>query len=276
MSVTKSAKGLFWAPGETIELSMSEMPYENKYGDVVEWVIGKKKFEHFILDDQTGKKNRVNCEGMGKCTHCTPGNKATIKFMTIARMDGKEFYCDMGASLTRMIGERMHQMTEMGIADADALATVFIVRKLPDRPYWQVNIRPRQAPKPAPVPTQESCGGIALTGPNTVKGTPAPVPKALVTAPVDDLDLEDDLLNADLVATVETETKLTAAEVDKLAAYEDALKKKLASNPKYAARVQIANALKVSGWSSKKIEAAHAFYDYTTGKFTMQSGSVEA
>lgn len=254
MSFTKSAKGVFWQANETMELQMTAMPYENKYGDVVEWIVGEKKWDHFI-DAPEGKKKRVTCEGMGKCTHCSGSNRATLKLLTIVKMGDKEYYCDMGVSLARLVGDRMHMMQEMGKSPEEIMDTVFIIRKLPDRPYWQVNVKPAQAKPAAP----------------TVKPTPAPAKAAPVpvkTSDLDDLDAADDLLNETV--------KLSEKEVDHLRKYENTLILKLSKDPHYNGQTQVSIALKNSGWPSAKIEVAHRFFDYATGQFKLHPGLIEA
>jgi hypothetical protein len=221
MSYTKSEKGIYWKAGEVLELRMTKMYTINKYKDTAEFVIGDKKFEHF-LKSPDGKFTVVSCEGKD-CPHCKEKNKAVVKFVTTVMEGGKEYYCDLAVTLSRELGKLQKTAKDFGRTDADVLDTLYRVKKLSDRPWWEVEMV-AGAPKKASVPI-------------------------------------DDLPDLDTMDGDTAESPLfTKEDRGLLLRYEGQIRNNLKKNPTWDFKAALRNAFKNAGWDADKQEKAIALF----------------
>jgi len=139
MTTSNSGKYLYWEPGETINIKLTEMYKVRKYRNTEDVVVGEAVWKHF----RKGESPMI-CSNDRKCLQCKAGLKPIIRFSTsvILMDDGEEYFCELPISLSRMLAEKQVAFEEAGLDEDDILEKVFMVKKFKEvvAPYWEVKV----------------------------------------------------------------------------------------------------------------------------------------
>lgn len=147
MTISETGKYLYWTPGETVDVRLTELYNVRKYGrNVEDYVIGEAVWKHFKKGESP-----IICTNDRKCGYCKTGMKPIIRFSTsvIFADDGEEYFCEMPISLSRILAEKQVAWKEAGMSEEDILSKTFRIRKFKDviAPYWEVKVIDNTAKK---------------------------------------------------------------------------------------------------------------------------------
>lgn len=124
---------LYWKDvGETFDLRFREyyQLYNNKP------FIGKVIWRHIFR----GGQRPFQCYQNDTCPFCKKGWKPTARYVTQVEMNGKLYNTELQASVGSQVAEKQRDLERCKIPKEDILATVYRIRKVDGRPFYEVSI----------------------------------------------------------------------------------------------------------------------------------------